>query len=851
MAEEYKIEIGAVLSASALSSLQSQINGLNINPIKIKIDDENIKSQINSLRKQIQSLGNIKINLGGSSVSNGGIKKNVSDITTAYNDLIKLQSRINSIRLKISGLDSTKNSGQITELSGQLNRLMADYNNLYQTFSKQFSTEQIDNLNRAFETTNGKITALDAKMQDTSNIKQRETAYKQLLTTAKQIDSLELKIGSLKAIGGNSSQISILESQLESLRNEYQSLATSLQGQLSTSQLSKLGQSFYEAQSKLEQLNAKITDTKAKMASNIKTDISNGSLENQVLQIESRFNSLNIKSDEVSTHIEKLKSLMSTMDSSDDIESVVADYEVFKNTLETVTNKVSILQREQKSANMATKLEQSRTALNSQIDVWLKDNSAAAKQFGAQLKEIQVQIKTADATQLQHLKAEFQEITRQAKLTGVATQSMGDKLKKQMNELSVYFSASFMMLQSIQTIKKMYDNVLKVDTAMTELYRVTDLTGDQYEALYKKMTNSAKKYGATLDDIISSTASWVRLGFNAEVSEQLAEVTAMYQHVTDLDYNTAVTNLITAYKGYQDELLKATNGDQVAAVERVSDIFDKLGNEMPVTAAQVGEGLTKCASVMEQAGATIEQATGMITGGGSITQDFDAFGTALKISTLRIKGMKGELEELGEDVDENINSASKMQTQILNLTHGKVNIFEDDGQTFRNIYDIYNDIAKVYGELSDTDAANLLETIAGKNRANQILAMITNWDDVTEAVQKASNAEGTATEENEKYMNSMQGKINDLITSWQELSNTFLSSDFLKGLIDGGNTLLSILDSITGTFGTLPTLITAVTAALSFKNIGRTKMFVLNNSSKMPIVVIVLFGYEQFRCYQC
>ena len=851
MADEYKISLSATLDEGSLSSLQSQINGLNINPITIKINDENIKSQINNLRKQIQSLGNIKINLGGSSVSNGGVKKNVSDITAAYNDLIKLQSRINSIRLTISGLDSTKNAGQITELSGQLNRLMADYNNLYQTFSKKFSTEQIDNLNRAFETTNEKITALDAKMQDTSVIKQRETAYEQLLTTAKQIDGLELKIGSLKAIGGNSSQISVLESQLEGLRNEYQSLATSLQGQLSTSQLSKLGQSFYDTQSKLEQLNAKITDTKAKMASNIKTDISNGSLENQVSQIENRFNSLNIKSDEVSAHIEKLKSLMSTMDSSDDIESVVADYEVFKNILETVTNKVSALQREQKSANMATKLEQSRIALNSQIDVWLKDNSAAAKQFGAQLREIQAQIKSADVTQLKHLKAEFQEVTRQAKLAGVTGISMLDRFKRSLKVVGTYLSSAMLISRSIMTIRNMYNEVLKVDTAMTELYRVTDLTGNQYEALYKKMTDSAKKYGATLDDIISSTASWVRLGFDADTSEQLAEVTAMYQHVTDLDYDTAVTNLITAYKGYQDELLKVTNGDQVAAVERISDIFDKLGNEMPVTAAQVGEGLTKCASVMEQAGATIEQVTGMITGGGSITQDFDAFGTALKISSLRIKGMKGELEELGEDVDENINSVSKMQTQILNLTHGKVNIFEDDGQTFRNIYDIYDDIAKVYDELSDTDAANLLETIAGKNRANQILAMITNWDDVTEAVQKASNAEGTAAEENEKYMNSMQGKINALTTSWQALSNTFLSSDFLKGLIDGGNTILTILDKVANTLGTLPTLITAVTAALSFKNIGRTKMFVLNNSSKMPIVVIVLFGYEQFRYYQC
>lgn len=274
-------------------------------------------------------------------------------------------------------------------------------------------------------------------------------------------------------------------------------------------------------------------------------------------------------------------------------------------------------------------------------------------------------------------------------------------------------------------------------------------------------------------------------------------------------------------------------------------------NEMPVTAAQVGEGLTKCASVMEQAGATIEQATGMITGGGSVTQDFDAFGTALKISTLRIKGMKGELEELGEDVDENVQSVSKMQTQILNLTHGKVNIFEDDGKTFRNIYDIYDGIAKVYGELSDTDAANLLETIAGKNRANQILAMITHWDDVTQAVQKAGNSAGTASKEQEKFAASLQGHLNQLTSAWQVISNSFLDSGALKTLIDFATNFLSTITKIVDTFGTLPTLIGVVATALSFKNIGRTKMFVLNNSSKMPIVVIVLFGYEQFRYYQC
>lgn len=75
--------------------------------------------------------------------------------------------------------------------------------------------------------------------------------------------------------------------------------------------------------------------------------------------------------------------------------------------------------------------------------------------------------------------------------------------------------------------------------------------------------------------------------------------------------------------------------------------------------------------------------------------------------------MSGELQELGEDVDENVVSLSKMQTQILNITKGKVNIFNDDG-TFKSTYEIMDKIAEIYDDLSDTSKANLLETIAGK-----------------------------------------------------------------------------------------------------------------------------------------
>lgn len=199
--------------------------------------------------------------------------------------------------------------------------------------------------------------------------------------------------------------------------------------------------------------------------------------------------------------------------------------------------------------------------------------------------------------------------------------------------------------------------------------------------------------------------------------------------------------------------------------------------------------------------------------------------------------MKGQLEELGEEVDDNVISVSKMQTQILNLTKGKVNIFEDDGESFRNIYDIMKDIAGVWNDLTETDQAALLETIAGKHRSNAVSALLTHWQDVEKAASVAANSEGTAREEQEKYMNSLEGKLATLQATWQNLSNTFLSSDLLRNLLESATSLLDVVDGIVDKIGSLPTLITLISGGLSaFKNVGRCRMFHLDKVCQQSYV---------------
>jgi len=90
----------------------------------------------------------------------------------------------------------------------------------------------------------------------------------------------------------------------------------------------------------------------------------------------------------------------------------------------------------------------------------------------------------------------------------------------------------------------------------------------------------------------------------------------------------------------------------------------------------------------------------------------------------------------------------------------------------------------------------LLELIAGKNRAQGAAALISNFETAEKALNDAYNSEGSAMKENDKYLDSIQGKMNQFKTSVQELANTTINTDDIKMIVDLGTELLSIVNSL-------------------------------------------------------
>lgn len=565
-----------------------------------------------------------------------------------------------------------------------------------------------------------------------------------------------------------------------------------------------------------------------KQIDTIKMKVDTGDISNQVDKIESDFRKITNVTKETQSAMDDFKSAQSLLNearTSGNNKELISGMEQYETALKKVKNQIDINTRAQKEQASASKLMSDKQTFSLQMTKWLKDNSAAAEDFGGKIQKLQAELQSCDSVRFSNIKSEFKQLTMQADISGKTGLTFADKFKQQFSKLSSSVSAASVIMTGIQIAKSAFQNVLDIDTQMTELKRVTDLSASQYTNIYDSLTASAQKYGTQLTDLISATADWSRAGFDADTASGLAEITSVYQHIADLDYDTSAENLLTAYKGFQSELTSVYGDSQqgvLDAVSHISDVYNEIDNNYATTAADIGEAVKRSASALSVAGNSLEEVAGMATGITEVTQDPEKAGNALKVISMRLRGMSGSLEELGEDVDDNVTNISKMQGQILNLTNGKVNIFDDAGN-FKSTYEILQGVAKIWKDLSSTDQADLLETMAGKHRANELAAVLNNWERVEAATKSASNSTGSAMKEQEKYADSLQGRLNSLKAMWQQLSNTFINSDIAKGAITGFKDLLSIIEKIMSAIGGVGTAGLLGSIVLGFKYFGKVK----------------------------
>lgn len=124
-------------------------------------------------------------------------------------------------------------------------------------------------------------------------------------------------------------------------------------------------------------------------------------------------------------------------------------------------------------------------------------------------------------------------------------------------------------------------------------------------------------------------------------------------------------------------------------------------------------------------------------------------------------------------------------------------------------------ISKVWENMSNIDQAALIELIAGKQRGNSITALLTSMSQAEKILNSSLNSEGSAMEEQETRMDSLEAKITQLKASFESLSSTVINGDFLKGLVDFGTKGVQGIDKLITAFGGFKGVLAATIAAFA------------------------------------
>lgn len=529
---------------------------------------------------------------------------------------------------------------------------------------------------------------------------------------------------------------------------------------------------------------------------------------------------------EYGTLLNELKGKDASLVTSDDISKLDEYEKKIKDTIATVTN----MSASEKGYNFVSGQKEL-----DKIHKLLNENSKMSSEAKAKIKAYYAEIESGNPSMsLDKIHGEILKIYNAEVEAGRAGRTLWDTLKNSgFHQIAAQMAGMFGVYDVINLGKEGFNVVRELNTALTEMRKVSDETVQSLKDYQATTFDTADAVGTTAKQIQNSTADWMRLGESMNQAAESAKDANVLLNVSEFEgIDEATESLVSMSQAYKDL-------DKMDII----DVLNNIGNNYSISTDGLATALKDSASALVTANNDLNEAVSLTTAGNAITQDPSKVGAGLRTISLRLVGTeeaKQELSDLGEETDGMITTVSKLRDTIMDATKaassdGKGFDILDSNGNYKSTYeimqglaDLYDNIVKKDKELGSNNLNLLLETIAGKNRANIAASILQNGDMLRSVYEDAQNSEGSAEKELNSYLDSIDGKMAQLENRAQEFWFKVIDSETIKNGIDLLSTLLKCTTDFVDTVGLLPTILTGIGAALSFKNVGRDKMYSLS-----------------------
>jgi hypothetical protein len=151
---------------------------------------------------------------------------------------------------------------------------------------------------------------------------------------------------------------------------------------------------------------------------------------------------------------------------------------------------------------------------------------------------------------------------------------------------------------------------------------------------------------------------------------------------------------------------------------------------------------------------------------------------------------------MGKTLDDGVDLGTVTST----LEKIGVQVLDGDGK-MRGVGNIMEDLMKVWNSIDSTQKAAVSQTLAGKFQLTRFEALMNRSDLYNQYKAGSENASGTLDVMNEKYVDSLQGKLNKLQTTFEGIINSLGNSSDFYGFIDGLTTALDLMQKLVDSIG--------------------------------------------------
>ena len=137
------------------------------------------------------------------------------------------------------------------------------------------------------------------------------------------------------------------------------------------------------------------------------------------------------------------------------------------------------------------------------------------------------------------------------KKTNTFLKDMVDSTLSKMKSAIANVTGYDLIYRVINEVKRGVTYVREIDSAMTELKKVTNETEATYARFLQTASKTADRIGSTVKDVTTMTADWSRLGYTLKEASSLAESTGILLNVSEFqDAEQASEALISTIQAY-------------------------------------------------------------------------------------------------------------------------------------------------------------------------------------------------------------------------------------------------------------------------------------------------------------